>query len=233
MIKKVYKAEGLGKINLPWLKGHYVFSFSNFYDPSRMGVGPLIVLNDDHIAAQSGFPTHPHHNMEIITVVLEGELSHRDSTGGVGVLRPGDIQVMTAGRGIAHSEMNAHPTQGVHSLQIWIRPNHMELEPRYRDYKVGVPERGECLQLIGVDDRKIDRDVSIWRARLDREYPVEAQALQVKRDLFIYVIDGDMKIRDQSFKKGDAVVLEASELSEGIKSENTADLIIFEMDQSV
>ncbi len=127
----IHRAESRGGADYGWLKTRYTFSFANYYDPNRMGFGALRVLNDDTIEGGGGFGTHPHENMEIVTIMLEGTLAHRDNTGSEGALRTGEVQVMSAGTGIRHSEFNGSDTEPIRLLQIWVVPNQNGVTPRY------------------------------------------------------------------------------------------------------
>lgn len=132
---EIHKAQDRGGANHGWLQTKHSFSFANYYDPKRMGFGNLRVLNDDIIAPSKGFDTHPHENMEIITIVMRGELLHQDSTGTKSILRPGDVQVMSAGTGIMHSEHNNSSTEPLELFQLWIEPNKQEVKPRHEEMK--------------------------------------------------------------------------------------------------
>lgn len=160
MIKKtIHKAESRGHANHGWLNSYHTFSFANYYNPERMNFGALMVLNDDTVAPGMGFGTHPHENMEIISIPLEGDLEHKDSMGNVQVIKRGDIQVMSAGTGIYHSEYNKNKDKEVKFLQIWVMPNKKGLEPRYDQITIKEEDkRNKLLQILSPNPN----DEGVW-----------------------------------------------------------------------
>jgi redox-sensitive bicupin YhaK (pirin superfamily) len=159
-----------GPTQLDWLDSRHTFSFGDYYDPKHMGFGDLRVINEDRVVPGAGFPTHSHRDMEIITYVLEGALAHRDSTGTSSVIRVGDVQRMSAGTGISHSEYNASQTEPVHFLQIWIIPNKTGLLPGYEQRAFSLDEhRGKWTLIAAKDGREgsvtVHQDVDVWAAR--------------------------------------------------------------------
>src|SRR5690606_20497754 len=148
MKKIIHRANTRGYANHGWLKSYHTFSFANYYDPERMHFGALRVLNDDTVAGGMGFGKHPHNNMEIISIPLDGDLEHQDSMGNTAVIRNGDIQVMSAGTGIYHSEYNKNKDKPVKFLQIWVIPNKGNVEPRYDQVTLNVADRHNKLQQI-------------------------------------------------------------------------------------
>lgn len=239
MWTKLFESERRGTIKTQWLEARYVFSFGEFYDPERMGVGPLLVLNDDFIAPLNGFPPHPHRDMEIVTVALEGELHHKDSTGGHGILRNGSVQIMSAGQGIVHSEYNGGAKERVHSLQIWVRPRTKGLAPKYRDYHLGMPAHCEWQELVGPEsERSIDADVSIFRGCLRAGENLPLSKLDPKYSYFLYVIAGKLRgsiFSQRDLKVGDALLIRelTSDIEiEALPSEEEADLLLFKLDES-
>src|SRR5258705_1262710 len=164
MSLQLRKSEDRGKANFGWLDSKHSFSFGHYHDPKHMGIGPLRVINDDRVAAGAGCPTHPHSDMEIISYVLEGGLAHRDSIGTGSVIRPGDVQRMSAGTGIRHSEFNASETEPVHFLQIWIVPEKDGLAPGYEQKTFDAASKLAKLRLVRPRDGR-DRSVPIHRDR--------------------------------------------------------------------
>ena len=144
----VHKADGRGHANHGWLNSYHTFSFGSYYNPEAMNFGALRVLNDDTVSGGMGFGRHPHDNMEIISIPLEGDLEHKDSMGNAAIIRKGDIQAMSAGTGIYHSEQNAHENEQVKFLQIWIYPNQKNVEPRYDQLTLNLADRHNRLQQI-------------------------------------------------------------------------------------
>ncbi len=169
---RLRKAEERGHFDMGWLNTYHTFSFSDYHDPAHMGFRSLRVINDDIIQPAQGFGTHGHRDMEIITYVLSGKLSHKDSEGNTGVIGPGEVQRMTAGTGIRHSEFNASEKEAVHLLQIWILPARKGVKPRYEDRTFPVEGRRNQLQLIASPDEangslSIDQDVRVYSAVLE------------------------------------------------------------------
>ncbi len=190
-----------------WLSAYWLFSFDRYYDPNNMAFGPLRVFNHDTIKGGAGFPTHPHREMEIVTYVLEGALAHKDSTGGVGFIRPGEVQRMTAGTGIAHSEFNASETDVTKLLQIWVLPERAGLTPSYEQKQFSTEERtGKLLPIASGQDMagavKVHQDVTFYVARL-RAGDTVAHNFTGQRRAFLYVIDGALTINGESFNTGD------------------------------
>ena len=149
----IHKADSRGKADHGWLKSHHSFSFANYYNPERMNFGVLRVLNDDRLAAGMGFGAHPHANMEIISIPLEGDLEHKDSMGNTTVIKEGDVQVMSAGTGVQHSEYNHSKTEEVKFLQIWVIPNKQDVEPRYDQVSIrDIQKENEFYQIVSPNE---------------------------------------------------------------------------------
>src|SRR6266705_4912300 len=178
----IRRSQERGHANHGWLDTHYTFSFSDYYDPEHVHFRTLRVINDDRVAGGGGFPMHPHRDMEIVTYVLQGALEHRDSMGNGSVIRPGDVQRMTAGTGVAHSEFNSSKTEPVHLLQIWILPGTRNLPPSYEQKFFSDEERRGRLRLIASRDGgegsvKINQDARVYAGILglnqQTEYPLD------------------------------------------------------------
>ncbi len=216
MIKKI-AANDRYHLEADWLSAYWLFSFDRYYDPSNMSFGSLRVFNHDTIQGGAGFPTHSHREMEIVTYVLEGQLAHKDSTGGVGFINPGEVQRMTAGTGIAHSEFNASETNTTKLLQMWVLPEREGLAPSYEQKQFSLEERtGKLLAIASGQDFpgavKVNQDVTFYVSRMN-EGDVITHALDASRKTFLYVIEGGIKINDESFSSGDqARILNESNL---------------------
>lgn len=192
-----------------WLNSFHTFSFAGYYDASQMGWGPLRVINDDTVAAGAGFPTHGHQDMEIISYVLEGALEHKDTIGTGSVIVPGDVQMMTAGSGIAHSEYNASKSEPVHFLQIWVIPAQAGLSPNYQQRRFADEEkRGKWRLAVSPDGRdgslQIHQDASIYSALLDGAERIE-WALEVPRKGYLHVARGSVTLNGLVLQAGDGV----------------------------
>ena len=204
----LHKADSRGYANHGWLLSRHTFSFANYYNPDRMHFGALRVLNDDTVEAGKGFGTHPHDNMEIISIPLKGDLEHKDSMGNVSVIRHGDVQVMSAGSGIFHSEFNKNPDQEVKFLQIWILPNKKNVTPRYGQITLNLDDRQDKLQQIispDVDDEGIWIYQNAWfhigkfRKGLHSDYKIKAKG----NGVYSFVLSGDLTINNQQLKSRD------------------------------
>ncbi len=229
----LHLAAGRGKTAIGWLNSAHTFSFGDFRDPARMGFGALRVLNDDRVAPGGGFPSHPHRDMEIISWVVEGALEHRDSLGTGSVIRPGDLQRMSAGRGIVHSEFNASRHEPVRFLQIWIPPDTLGLDPSYEQRHFDEAERNGRLRLMvspdGADGSvTIHRDVKIFGASLKPGQRIE-YALNPGRYAWIQVVRGHLSLGDLILAEGDgaAIYAEASLSLGGL--DDDAELLLFDV----
>ncbi len=198
---EIRKSNQRGHGEFGWLSALYTFSFSNYHDPRYMGFGPLRVINEDRVAGGSGFAPHSHANMEIITYILEGGLQHRDSSGGGGVIRPGDIQYMSAGTGVSHSEVNASPSETVHLLQIWIMPKINNTPPRYEEKKFPLELRRNQLCLLVSGDGRDDSIVMRQDASLYGGFFETGQSHQYKiangRGAFLQIARGSMRVNGE------------------------------------
>ncbi len=208
----VRRAEERGAEKLGWLDSRHTFSFGNYYDPSHMGFGPLRVINEDRVRPGAGFGTHGHRDMEIISYVLEGAMEHKDSLGTGSVIRPGDVQVMSAGTGIRHSEFNHSPRDILHFLQIWIEPDEAGLTPGYGQQSFSTAERSGRLRLIASGDGRegsvrIHRDAAIHAALLDLGQAVE-HAMAEGRRAWVQVARGDVDVDGEVLRAGDGAAVQ-------------------------
>lgn len=217
MIQKIAAAERF-HLESDWLSAYWLFSFDRYHDPNNMAFGPLRVFNHDTIKGGSGFPTHPHREMEIVTYVLQGSLAHKDSTGGVGFIRPGEVQRMTAGTGIAHSEFNASETEVAKLLQMWVLPERAGLTPSYEQKQFTSAERtGKLLPIASGQDYpgavKVHQDVTFYVSRLQVGDTVVHQLTGTRR-AFLYVIEGAVTMNGEPFQTGDqARIVSESQLA--------------------
>jgi redox-sensitive bicupin YhaK (pirin superfamily) len=198
----LHKAETRGHANHGWLNSYHSFSFASYYNPERMHFGALRVLNDDTVDAGKGFGTHPHDNMEIISIPLEGDLEHKDSMNNVAVIKNGDIQVMSAGTGIYHSEYNKDREQRVKFLQIWVFPNKKNVEPRYDQITLNAEDRHNKLQQILSPNPQdegvwIHQDAWFHLGKFDKGVSVDYMFKLKGNGVYIFVLNGDVKINDQ------------------------------------
>jgi quercetin 2,3-dioxygenase len=226
------RAEERGRADLGWLDSRHSFSFGHYFDPKHMGFGPLRVINDDRVAGGGGFPTHPHADMEIISYVLEGALEHKDSLGTGSVIRPGDVQRMSAGSGIRHGEANASKTDPVHFLQIWIVPERQGLEPSYEQKTFSDADKRGKLRLVGSGDGRdgsvtIHRDVDFYATVLGEGDGV-AHELKDGRVAWVQVARGTATLNGEQLHPGDGVAVEDAGKLE-LTGTSDAEVLVFDM----
>ncbi len=221
-----------GRTDWGWLDSRHTFSFGEYYDPAHMGFGTLRVVNDDRVKAGAGFGTHGHQDMEILSYVLEGALEHKDSSGGGGVIRPGEIQFMRAGTGVTHSEYNHSPTEPVHFLQIWIVPDTRGLRPTYgqRSIDRAAAQRGFVL-LASSDGRdesvQVHQDVDLWLA-LVAEGERRELGLRPGRRAWVHVARGTVSLDGTVLRDGDGAAVSAEEKLTFL-GEQAAEVLVFDM----
>lgn len=211
----VHRAADRGHANFGWLDSWHSFSFGSYYHPDRMGFGLLRVLNDDTVAAGAGFGTHPHENMEIVSIPLAGALRHRDSTGNEGVIRPGDVQIMSAGTGIRHSEYNDSGSDEVRFLQIWVFPREANIQPRYEQKSFSLDaQKNRIVTIVSPDAKPEDAAVRINQnarfslADLDAGGALEYQLHDAGAGLYAFVIEGSARVGEAALDRRDAVGLQ-------------------------
>lgn len=229
---KVRRSDERGKANFGWLDSRHSFSFGHYRDPEHMGFSDLRVINEDWVAAGGGFDTHPHRDMEIVTWVLEGALAHRDSLGNGSVIRPGDIQRMTAGTGILHSEYNASKTDPVHLLQIWILPERAGLTPGYEEKHFEPADLDGRLRLVASRDGRdgavtIHQDAELHIGRL-RTGDTVSHALAEGRHAWVQVARGAVSVGDVTLSQGDAVAV-SQETELCIRADGDAEVLLFDL----
>jgi len=210
MKKVFYPEDSRGKLDFGWLKTNHSFSFGNYYNPERINFGMLRVLNDDFVQGGQGFDTHPHKDMEIITIPLSGALEHKDSTGGRVVLYPNEVQVMSAGTGIEHSEFNHLKDETSNFLQIWILPNKKGHQPRYDQKYFNKEERKNKLQLIVSPEKEngslwINQNAFIYLTELDQNIEMIYDLHSSKNGVYLFLISGEISAADQILHKRDAI----------------------------
>jgi redox-sensitive bicupin YhaK (pirin superfamily) len=208
-MNEIRRSNERGLADHGWLKSFHTFSFADYYDAKHMGVGPLRVINEDRVQPGAGFGTHGHRDMEIISYVLEGELAHQDSMGNGSVIRPGDVQRMSAGSGVRHSEFNGSKEQPVHFLQIWIEPKYRGIEPGYEEKRFTTEDKRGRLQLIASPDRAegsvlIHQDARVYAGLFDGEERAQL-ALTPQRQAYVQVARGRVTANGSALEAGDAL----------------------------
>lgn len=229
----LHKSETRGHQDHGWLKANHTFSFANYYNPERVHFGVLRVLNDDYIAGGMGFGTHPHANMEIITIPLSGELHHRDSMGNFGAIRKGEIQVMSAGTGVQHSEFNSSQQEPVTLLQIWVMPNKMQVEPRYDQIKISEgAQQNDFQQIISPnpDDAGswIHQDAWFSLANFEKGISKEYSLKKDGNGVYVFVISGKATVAGIELSARDGLgVTEAENFM--VEAHENAEILVMEI----
>lgn len=229
---KIRKAEQRGHFDFGWLDTYHTFSFGDYYDPSHMGFRSLRVINEDVVQKGRGFPRHGHRDMEIFTYILHGALQHRDSMGNGSIIRPGDVQRMSAGTGVTHSESNPSPDETVHLLQIWILPSEEGIPPDYEEKRFPDDEKRNKLRLIISPDAeagsvKIHQDARVYAALLDSNHEVTHE-LAGGRHAWLQVAAGSVTLNDVDLKQGDGAAL-SEETNVTIAAREPSELLLFDL----
>ena len=228
----VRKSEERGHFDLGWLDTYHTFSFDRYYDPAHMHFRSLRVINEDRVQPGQGFPTHSHRDMEIITYILSGALEHRDSMGNGSVIRPGDVQRMTAGTGVSHSEFNPSKTESVHLLQIWILPERRDLPPGYEQKTFTDEERRGSLRLIASSDAQegsvaINQDARVYAGILNADQKINYR-LEENRYAWLQIARGTIELNQAELRQGDGAAVSA-EGNLSIVAHDQAELLLFDL----
>ena len=229
----IHKAESRGHANHGWLNSYHTFSFAGYNDPSRFHFGLLRVLNDDLVKGGMAFGQHPHDNMEIISIPLKGALEHGDNTGGHGIIKSGEVQIMSAGSGIAHSEKNASKTDEVNFLQIWVFPKERNIQPRYDQKEFKSEDRVNKFQVVVSPEKEnnalwINQDAWFHLGNLKKGTVTEYDVKKKENGVYAFIIEGDVTINDQKLNKRDGFgVWEIDKLS--ISADNDSEVLLIEV----
>ena len=228
----IRRCEDRGLADHGWLHSQHSFSFAHYHDPEWMGWGNLRVINEDHIAPGTGFGTHGHRDMEIISYVLQGELAHKDSMGNVKGIPPGDVQRMSAGSGVQHSEFNHAPNATTHFLQIWIEPNVRNIAPSYEQKTFSTAEKTGRLRLVASSDGAqgsvtIHADAALYAGLLDADQRAQV-AIAPGRKAYVHLVRGALKVNGQALQTGDAAVM-ADETQIELSDAQDAEVLVFDL----
>jgi redox-sensitive bicupin YhaK (pirin superfamily) len=231
MITKRYK-DNRGPTNTGWLRSMHSFSFGHYMDPEHMGFGPLRVINEDRVVPGAGFSTHSHSNMEIISYVLDGELAHKDSMGTGSVIKAGDVQLMSAGSGVSHSEFNNSSEKGVHFLQMWVMPNEKNAMPTYQQKAFAVDgDNNKFVLAISPDGQDgsliIRQDARMYVGKFDENFSYEFP-LNSDRHYWVQVAEGIVEVNDDVARAGDGYAISAEDVLR-MKSSTQTKVILFEL----
>jgi redox-sensitive bicupin YhaK (pirin superfamily) len=228
----IRRAQDRGHENHGWLDSHHTFSFADYHDPEHMGFRALRVINDDRVKGGNGFGSHPHRDMEIISYVLEGALEHKDSTGTGAVIKPGDVQRMSAGRGVVHSEQNASKTETVHFLQIWLIPERRGIPPSYEQKTFSDAEKRGTLRLVAARDPrdgavKIHTDAAVYAGLFAAGESAELP-LASHRGAWVHVARGEVKVNGNVVRDGDGVAI-TDEPKIVIEGTSDGEVLVFDL----
>jgi redox-sensitive bicupin YhaK (pirin superfamily) len=229
---KLRKSQDRGYADHGWLKSYHSFSFAGYYDPAHMGWGNLRVINEDRIEPDTGFGKHGHQDMEIVSYVLSGELAHQDSLGNIKGIPPGDVQRMSAGTGVRHSEFNHAKDQSTHFLQIWIQPNVTGIAPSYEQKTIPVADKRGTLRLIASSDGAqnsvlIHADASLYAGLFEGDEQAEL-ALDPARKAYVHLVSGALEVNGQQLSAGDALLLEG-EKHIALAHGQQAEVLVFDL----
>ncbi|MCQ0112097.1 hypothetical protein SAMN04487906_0868 [Zhouia amylolytica] len=232
----LHKNETRGHADHGWLNSYHTFSFANYHNPERIHFGALRVLNDDTVAGGMGFGTHPHENMEIVSIPLKGALEHKDSMGNIGVINKGDIQVMSAGTGVYHSEYNKNKDEEVKFLQIWVFPDKRGVEPRYDQMTLNDDDRHNTLQEVispGFDKGLwLHQDAWFYLGKLDTDNTQEYHLKKDTNGVYIFVLEGEITIGDQKLHKRDGFGIWETDIFT-LKANTDAEVLLMEVPMDI
>ena len=237
MNKVIHRANSRGHANHGWLDSHHSFSFASYYNPERMHFGVLRVLNDDIVSGGRGFSTHPHDNMEIISIPLEGDLEHKDSMGNTAVIKAGDVQVMSAGTGITHSEFNRNKDQEVKFLQIWLFPNKRNVEPRYDQISIRDIEKKNAFYQVLSPNAKDDgvwihQDAWFSMAKFDAGQEDCYELNRKENGVYLFVLDGEVTVAGEKLSKRDGMgIWNVDDLT--LVSDSNAHVLLMEVPMNI
>ncbi|MFB2733648.1 pirin family protein [Shewanella mangrovisoli] len=228
---RIRKAQDRGQADLGWLKSQHTFSFASYYDPQHMGVSSLRVINDDRVAPGAGFETHGHKDMEIISYVISGTIAHKDSFGNVKTLPAGEFQLMSAGKGIYHSEFNASNTESLHFLQIWIQPDTLGIDAGYQQKAF---EQTSALTAVVTPTGengtlKVQQDATLYRLMLAPQEQVHMPQLKPQSQLYVQLVEGTLKVNDQVLTPGDGAHITAEEVVRFSAADNYVTALVFDL----
>lgn len=229
----IHRGTSRGNANLGWLNSYHTFSFAEYHDSTRMHFGALRVLNDDVVAPGRGFGAHPHKNMEIISIPLDGALKHNDNTGRTEIINAGDVQIMSAGSGITHSEMNASTIEPVNFLQIWLFPKVENIQPRYEQKTFSLGDRKNKWQTVVSPEKDaepiwINQDAWFVLSDLDANITLQYEVHLKNNGVYLFVLDGDIEISGEKLNKRDAIALSEMEKFD-IKANSKAQILLMEV----
>lgn len=228
---RIRKAQDRGQADLGWLKSQHTFSFASYYDPQHMGVSSLRVINDDRVAPGAGFETHGHKDMEIISYVISGTIAHKDSFGNVKTLPAGEFQLMSAGKGIYHSEFNASNTESLHFLQVWIQPDTLGIDAGYQ--QKAFEQTSELTAVVTPTGEngtlKVQQDATLYRLMLTPQEQVHMPQLKPQRQLYVQLVEGTLKVNDQVLTPGDGAHITAEEVVRFSAADSYVTALVFDL----